>query len=251
MAGLPNAKKPAIFLKKQMPNSQLIAVAALYKHLATNDSQPEIVASADNQMTATLKKLVENLKVQSNLSPKKFVLSIKKSDSDIKNVQWQQDTDSLNIFIDLNSGNLSPQNLNFKTSGADYDVALLPGVQNLSQLGEIAEKNKQFFKETKLFSIGSDLNAGDEYSHSSSNRPNLTTLAEQVFSSIEGQTIKPEVAQLLFAGILAETRNLSTQIKSNEVFLNLKKLADRGAQTTAVKAIVDKISASEANGRGE
>jgi nanoRNase/pAp phosphatase (c-di-AMP/oligoRNAs hydrolase) len=102
-------------------------------------------------------------------------------------------------------------------------------------------QNKQFFKNIKLFSIGTDLNLGEEYEHSSFNRPNLTTLAEQVFTSLEGDKIQKEVAQLLFAGIFAETNNLKSVIKSNEVFLNLKKLADLGARTTEVDKVLSKI----------
>lgn len=245
MANIPNTRKPAIFLKDNAKAPEIIAVAALYKFYTDNGSKPEVVANKTNQAVSKLKNLVEGIVVKDSLPPRKFVISVKKSGADIQNVQWQQDNESLNIYISMLEGALNNGGLRLDVTGADYDLAILPGVKSLEELGAVAQQNKGFFTEVKLFAIGSDLNLNEKYNHSSSNLPNLTTLAEQVLNSLDQGQIKAMVAQLLFAGIYLETQQLTSEVKSSEIFLNLKKLADKGAKTTNVKQLITKVGGSE------
>jgi hypothetical protein len=243
MANIPSAKKPAIFLKDDMSHSHILSVAALYEFLKATNSKATVVAKQGNPSLQKLKALVPNLEVKHELPPKRFVVSIAKPDGDVENVQWQQDKDNLNIYITANAGDLSDSNVKLQAVGADYDLALLPAVKSLTELGDLFEKNKQFFKDTKLFAIGSDLNVDESYQHSSSNKPNLTTMSEQTYEAIESNAVNAKIAQLLFTGIIMETGNLRKDVKSSEIFNVMKKLADKGAKTTEVDRTVSQAQA--------
>lgn len=242
MANIPNSKKPAIFLKDNAKAPEILAVAALYKYYVDNGSKPEVIANKSNAAAAKVKALVEGAVIKDSLPPKKFVISVKKTGADVQNVQWQQDRENLNIYISAVDGLMNGNGLRFNVTGADYDLALLPGVKSLEELGALAQQ-KNFFMDVKLFSIGSDLNLNEKYNHSSSNLPNLTTLSEQVLASMDQSQIKAMTAQILFSGILLETKQLTSEIKSSEIFTNLRKLADKGAKTTSVKQITAKVGA--------
>ncbi len=243
MADLPKNQKPVVFLKKSPNAAEILAVSALVNHLKSQNASPTIVMDKNPQVEATLKKLITEPIIKNVLPPKKYILTFKRNDSSIKNVQWQQSDEALNIFITLEKGQIPEKSPDVKSAGTDYDLAILPNIKSLKDLGNIFEQNQDFFRDIELFSIGTDLNVGDMYRISSSNNPKLTTLSEQVFSVIEKQNINEKVAQQLFSGIMMETKNLTTKLVSTQIYDNLKKLTEKGADNTKIDEIKNLLNA--------
>jgi hypothetical protein len=242
MADLPKTQKPVIFLKKSPSEAEILAVGTLTNHLKSQNASPTIVMDSNPETEKTLKKLINDPKIKNVLPPKKYILTFKRNDSSIKNVQWQQSDEALNIFITLEKGQIPEKNPDMKSAGTDYDLAILPNVKKLEELGNIYEKNADFFKDIDLFSIGSDLNVGDSYQINSTNNPKLTTLSEQVFAAIEKQSVNEKVAQQLFSSIMMETKNLTTKLVSTQIYDNLKKLTEKGADNTKIDEIINIFS---------
>lgn len=249
MADIPFSKKPAIFVKNQPKTEDLLATAVIYLALRNQQKEPTVIFSKNEQVANTLKSLVSGINIKHELPTKKFVISFKKDNANVETIQWQQDPDAIKIFVTLNQGKLNPADLKLDVAGSDYDLAILPNVSELAQLGDISSKNAEFFKDAKLFSIGTDLNLGDQYQISSSNKPNQTTLSEQVFYCLSEGNIKADQAQLLLAGIMHETKNLKADIKNPDLFVVMKKLVEKGASTAKVEETLSKARIQAAGGQ--
>lgn len=242
MADLPNSKKAAILLKTNPSKAELLIAAALYQYFTNLNKQAEVVFTRNESTASVLKSLVPTIVLKDKLPPKKVVLSLKRDGANVDNVQWQQDQDTLNIYVSLSQGAFDLADLKFTSTGADYDLAILPNVSNLTDLGELASENQQFFKDVKIFTIGSEPNLGDNYQYSSSNRPNLTTLGEQVLAVMDSNQMKAEVAQMLWVAIMLETENITKQLKSSEIFSALKKLMEKGAKAEKSAELTNKLT---------
>jgi hypothetical protein len=251
MADIPGAKKPIIFLKQQPKPEEIIATAVIYQVMKNQQKEVVVFAGEQNSGVAKLKELVPGIEIKNQLPPRKFILSFKKDSANVENVQWQQDEQFIKLFVTLSKGKLTANNLRIEVQGGDYDLAILPNVTELGQLGSFATTNADFFKDVKLFTIGSDLNLGDSYQYSSSNRPNTTTLAEQVYYTVGDGQLKPEHTQLLLSSIMLETSNLTKELKSTEIFMVMKKLVEKGAQTTQVTSTTKKVAGDKAGQPGQ
>ncbi len=241
MANLPKAKKAAIMLKTNPKPEEIIAAAAVYIFLKSQNNSPTVITK-NKPLISILKNLISDINIKENLPPKQFIINIKNKETQVNQVQWQQDDQGLSLFLTLSKGTINPNELNLKQKGADYDLVVLPHINELSQLGELGMQNQDFFKDTKLFSIGSELNLGDNYQHTSSNKPNITTLSEQVFYALDTNNIKEQTAQIIFSGIMIETNNLTKPIKSPEIFVTMKKLVEIGAKTDKINNIINKLN---------
>lgn len=245
MATIPGANTYAITLKNNASAADIIATGAIYSALKGQSKKVEVLSSKENPATAKLKTLVPGVEVKTEIPPKQFVLSFKKGKSTVDKVQWQQDDAAVNIYVTLTKGMLNLRDINLKRNGTDYELMVLPGIAELGQLGSIAKDAQATIADLKLFSIGTDLNLGDNFQHTSSKKPELTTLSEQVVEALDAGKLSQEVAQLLYAGIMIETSNLTKPIKSSEIFVTLKKLADKGATPDSVKSVQAKVGGAQ------
>ncbi|MFW5702394.1 MAG: hypothetical protein ACOCXP_00305 [Candidatus Dojkabacteria bacterium] len=233
MSKLPKVSKPALFIdtSKIGEPGYLEIAAATYKYFSATGAKAEFVFERNEQAAKDLKNLAgSSTKLQSEIAEKKFMLKIKKGGAEVGNVQWQQDQNYLNVYISVENGTLSARDLEFQTTGADYDLGVLFTTKELSSLGEIYKKNEDYFKKLTLFSIGSELNVPAEMRTDSSNNPSLSTLAEQALAAMDYDSITEQTAQLLYNGLIRQTKGLTSQIKSGEIFMNLKRLVDKGAK---------------------
>jgi len=241
MSEFSNTKKPAVFLKTDATKEQILAAVILHSYLKSQTKPLEIILPKNETVVGVLKSLAPDLVIKHELTPRKYILSFKKDDASIDNVQWQQDKDQINIYISLEKGTFVGNDYKFTTTGSDYDLAILPRISNLNQLGELASKNEAFFKEVKLITIGSELNPTERYKQVAINRPNISTLSEQIFTAIDQQLMTAETAQFILAGIMLETESLTKEIKNSEIFMTLKKLVDKGAKTDKTAEILAKL----------
>lgn len=238
MAELPTTKNPAIFITATATPSELLAAAALYTHLSSTIPTTSIIAPVSATTLAILKQLLPTANVLTGLPAHKFVITLPKQDSEVEMVQWEQAGDIVKIYITMATGQLQTNQLKVSAAGADYDLAILLKVNSLSELGGLEKDNPDFFKTTKLFAIGSEPDLDPEYKLSISNKPQLTTLAEQLFAVIDSPQLAAQVSQLLLAGIMLETDNLSSDVASAETLAVIKKLVERGAQFSKNAAII-------------
>lgn len=238
MSSFPKVSNPAIFVNTQRSTPGYLQVAAaIYLYLKQSGAKPEFVFDRDQETASELKNLLgEGVNLKSEISEKKFAIKLRKSGAEVDNVQWQQNEKDLNIYISVAQGTLSARDLEFQVSGSNYDLGVILAETELGKLGDVYQSNPDFFTELRLFSVGSELNLDGSYEFTSANKPNLTTLAEQALSAMDYSAIDEKVAQLLYNAIILATNGLSSNIKSGEIFMNLKRLVDRGARPEQASA---------------
>ena len=233
MADLSQSKKVLMLMRDDAKEHGLLCIASMYKFLKSkNLKKLDIISSPKNPSISIMERLLPGVEILTDLPKKKFVLTVNNEGNEVDNVQWQQEENNLNIYISVDKGSINLGDLKFDTIGADYQTILLFGLSSLdASVKKVIDLNPELFLEAELFGVGEDLVLSDDFKHSSSNKPGTSTIAENTFilmAAESGNTPMPEdTVNMLYASILLETENLTSKLKSPDIFSNLRKLYDQ------------------------
>jgi len=248
MAELPNVQAPLLVLPDDASLLQLLVSAALASYFGTETKFS--ILSKNPAHAVQLRKFVENVSVRSDLPSSQYILTLKSPDVQVKSVRWEQQAGKVQIYLDLQAGTLVENQLQLTLPEKTTDLIVLLGNTTVNGLDPDLSENNDLFQNVAIFGIGSELNLGDDYQYTTSNLERLSTLGEQALETLNEQKLTANVAQLLMAAIFLETDYLKTGVKTSEIFLSLKKLADAGAQTADCAEIITSLTSIDNAQRG-
>jgi hypothetical protein len=139
-----------------------------------------------------------------------FILSFSVKENDIRNVRWKKENEHLDIIITPDKGSIDPRDFSFIPAKFSYDLLLVLGTADFSELGQTYEKDSDLFFELPIVNI--DTNNGNEnYGQLNIVNPVSSCLAElsaDLMMKINKDNIKNEVAQCLLTALVEATDNL-------------------------------------------
>ncbi|MBN1325590.1 hypothetical protein JW977_01230 [Candidatus Falkowbacteria bacterium] len=151
--------------------------------------------------------------VKSNLGGlKKFIINLNLSDTKLKDFSYDIRGNNLNIYLTPEGGSLAEKNISFKSGNFKYDLIITLDTDDLESLGELYEKNTEFFFNTPMINIDSNPE-NEQYGQINLVELTKTSTAEIIFNLIEGYDINlmdQEIATCLLTGMISKTKSFRT-----------------------------------------
>lgn len=163
---------------------------------------------------------------------KSFVVDVSTKRSPLAELTYKKEDDKLSIFLKPISGNLSEQDISFRTSNFPYDLVVVLGVGSFEQLGNFYAHHTDLFFETPVVNI--DFRGTNE-NYGQINIVNLsaTSCSEIVLDLInefEVSLLDEIIATQLLAGIISETNSFQHVRTTPQTFIKASQLVSLGAK---------------------
>ncbi|MDD5341671.1 MAG: DHH family phosphoesterase [Patescibacteria group bacterium] len=146
------------------------------------------------------------------LGLKRFIISLDLADSKIKDFSYDTKGSNLNIYLTPESGSLAEKNISFKSGDYRYDLIITVDTDDLESLGDVYEKNTEFFFNTPIINI--DHNPENEqYGQINLVELTKTSSAEIIFNLIkefDANLLDQEIATCLLTGMISKTKSFRT-----------------------------------------
>jgi len=204
-----NSQKILIVFKQNFSGDALSSSLAIFLLLQKLKKQADIVCH-DFVLPKNFAFLPELNQIKPQLSGlKNFVISLDLTQGKIKNFSYDVKDNLLNIYLTPASGSFAEKNISFKPGNYKYDLIIALDTDNLEALGDIYEKNTDFFYSTPIINI--DHNPENEqYGQINLVEITKTSTAEIIFDLLDDYDIKlldQDIANCLLTGMIAKTRS--------------------------------------------
>ena len=203
-----------IMLKKNPLIADTAAALALKKVLENREKTVEI--ASENFHAASKMKFLPGLsEIKDNLSHlRKFVIRVDTSRTKVEELSYDQNGDHLDIFLMPSGGMFRKEDVETREGDFRFDLIICVGTPDLESLGELYEKNSEFFYETPIVNI--DHKPTNEH-FGQVNIVDLTasSSAEIIYAIAKRfatEPFHPDLATLILAGMIAETKSFQKRI---------------------------------------
>jgi len=170
--------------------------------------------------------------------PKNLVISIPRKSADVSQIYYEKNDQALKIHLTLDKGSIKKENVSFYFSEPRPDLIITLGIQDFKvQLLEELD-SFGFLMDSPLLNID---NAKENKNFGRINLIKNCSFSETVIDiikSINGGSIKKEIADCLLAGLIIYTDNFKNSKTTAEIFETAGLLMKRGAD---IKEIVGNI----------
>lgn len=249
MKSLQDSKKVLVVTGGKPSLDKYLSTALIAKSLKSDKSKNVHIATPTKiASTYTNIMSVDDIKVLNSLPPKKFVLDFKEQKGKVKNIQWNQEADNVSFFISMEEGEFNSKNMNFRTTGSDYETIILVGIKSLDELGGIYSNSKEVFKNVNIISVGGKpqsqelkINSEIDEKHSSVSEDTYTFLQKNSIS------MNPTRANALLAGIFSATGNFKKNISDPRTFMVCADLMKSGATNEVASKMVAQAKPPQTN----
>jgi len=204
-----NSQKILVVFKKNYSGDALSSALAIFLLLEKLGKKVDLVCH-DFVLHKNYSFLPATDKIRDDLSClKQFIISMEMKDNKIKDLSYEVKNDKLNIILTPQKGYFDEEKIKFKSGKYKYDLIITLDTDDLESLGDLYEKNNQFFYETPIINI--DHNAENEQ-YGQINLVELTksSAAEIVFDIIDeydSNLLTPEIATCLLTGMISKTKS--------------------------------------------
>ncbi|HRH32661.1 MAG TPA: hypothetical protein PK720_00725 [bacterium] len=143
---------------------------------------------------------------------RKFIVSLNITNAAVDQVEYRLEKQSLDFIVTLKSGLFTPTDISSRSSDFRYNLIFVIGTGDLESLGEIYNKNTEFFFKTPIINI--DHNPANE-NFGQINSVNVkavsvTEILYDLFSSHGEEKITEDIATCLLTGLITETKSFKT-----------------------------------------
>lgn len=210
------------------------AVVALINFL--NAQKKQVTVLSEGVLVGRQNELFEQNKVSTELKvkPLSYVVSIDYGSTGLEKVSYETDekTGKLNFYIFPTKEGFDLEKVEYKQVGANYDLTITLGVDDLKEMGSIYDSNEYLFKKNPLIAITpSNEKLGDV---------NLTidgkkTFCELVYEIIKNNStaINSQTIDIILAGILDAYKILESDV-STDVWSTISSLSKYGGNFSQV-----------------
>ncbi len=209
------------------------ASLALFLTLKKLDKNVEIVATKSRQKTNNLSFLPGYLDIKDKIEHlRRFIVSLNISKTKVSQIKYVVENDQLNFIISPEDGWFETKDISFKAGEFKYDLIISLGADDLESLGEIYDKNIEFFYKTPIINISCRA-ANEEFGQINFIDLGSAAISESVYKLIkskDGLLLDENIATALLAGIILKTKNFKTGNLTPETLLVTSELISLGAR---------------------
>jgi len=204
-----NSQKILLTFKKNFSGDALASALAIFLLLQKMNKQADLVCQ-DFIIPQNYAFLPHLDKVKSDLnSLKRFIISLDLAENKVKDFSYDIKNNKLNIYLTPEKVILENKNISFKSGDYKYDLIITFDTDDLESLGDVYEKNTDFFYNTPLINIDNNPE-NEQYGQINLVELAKTSSAEIIFDLIEQYDLNlldTEIATCLLTGMIAKTRS--------------------------------------------
>lgn len=170
--------------------------------------------------------------IQSNLNNlRRFIVSVDISQAKVNQIKYLVDNNVLNFIISPSEGWFKPEDVSARAGEFKYDLIIVLGASDLESLGDLYDKNIEFFYKTPIINIDHRA-ANEEFGQINWLDLNAVAISEILFYLLKDYKpdfISEDVATCLLAGIIQKTKNFKTPNLTPRTLLITSQLISLGA----------------------
>jgi nanoRNase/pAp phosphatase (c-di-AMP/oligoRNAs hydrolase) len=165
-------------------------------------------------------------------SLKKFIISLDLAKASVEELSYEIQDKHLNIFITPKEGNFTAADV--KTSDSDYafDLVITLDAKDLESLGQLYEKNAEFFYNTPIVNIDHTA-ANDHFGQVNLVNVTATSTSEVIFEMFEKwphELLDEYIATNLLTGMISKTKSFQAGSVTPRSLAIASHLIDQGAR---------------------
>ncbi len=209
------------------------ASLALFLILKKLGKPVEIVATNSGQNTNNLSFLPGYLEIKDKIEHlRRFIVSLDISQTKVSQIKYVVENNQLNFIISPEDGWFETKDISFKAGEFKYDLIISLGADDLESLGEIYDKNIEFFYKTPIINISCRA-ANEEFGQINLIDLGSVAISESIYKLIKSRDnllLDENIATILLAGIILKTKNFKTGNLTPEALLATSELIRLGAR---------------------
>lgn len=209
------------------------ASLALFLTLKKLGKNVEIVAANSRQKSNNLSFLPGYLEIKDKIEHlRRFIVSLDISKTKVSQIKYVVENDQLNFIISPEDGWFETKDISFKAGEFKYDLIISLGADDLESLGEIYDKNIEFFYKTPIINLSCRA-ANEEFGQINFIDLGSVAVSEAVYKLIKLRDrilLDENIATTLLAGIILKTKNFKTGNLTPETLLATSDLIGLGAR---------------------
>lgn len=235
------AKNILIVFSAKQGGDALASALALFLFLKKQNREVSIVAGDKKDAGDSFSFLPGYAEIQNNLNNlRRFIVSVDISQAKVNQIKYLVEKNTLNFIISPSEGWFKSEDVSSRAGEFKFDLIIAVGLSDLESLGELHDKNVEFFYKTSIINI--DNQAGnEEYGQINFIDLNAVSISEIIFYLLKNsgpETINEDVATCLLAGIIQKTKNFKTSNLTPRTLLTTSQLISEGANR---EQIVDNL----------
>lgn len=209
------------------------ASLGLYLFLKKSDKNVTLAASNNKEKRKSFTFLPGSANIKNNLSHlRRFIVSLDISKTKVSQIKYVVEKNQLNFIVSPEDGWFESSDVSSRAGSFYYDLIICVGANDLESLGEIYDKNIEFFYKTPIINFSCKA-ANEEFGQINCVDINNSSVSELIFNflKLKNKTIIDEnIATNLLAGIILQTKNFKTGNLSPETLINTSNLIKLGGR---------------------
>lgn len=219
------SKEILIAFKKDYNGDNLGGAIALFLFLQKIGKRADIVC--DNfHIPAGYAFLPEIKNIKSEMNNlRKFIISLDISRTKVDEISYDVKENELDFIVSPKNGFFEESDISSRSSGFKYDLIFVIGAQDLEELGNIYDRDTDFFYKTPIVNLdylASNENFG-QINYIDLIATSVCDILFNIFIDYNQDLIDDDIATALLSGIISSTKNF----KSNKVTPTTLNIASR------------------------
>ncbi|MDP3991155.1 MAG: hypothetical protein Q8P63_02580 [Candidatus Nealsonbacteria bacterium] len=219
------AQNILILPSQESPGDNLVSALALLSTLR----------KLGKNVNVSIDKIPEKFQFLSNQEPeqtKEFIISLNSAGKEISKMRYEKNTDELKIYLAIDKGTLSANDISFAPLYQDPDILITIGIKSLKELKESLKNNSSILDKTLVLNIdNSSLNESfGEINLVDTNSCSAEILTDLIrFMETESDILLDEnIATYLLTGIVCSSQNFRNPGTHPRIFDTSAYLIERG-----------------------
>ena len=231
-----------IIFSNRQGEDALSSALALFLFLKKSNLKVDIVGEKTKK-TNSFSFLPEYSAISNNLfNLRRFIVSVDISQAKVSQIKYSVDNNKLNFIISPLDGWFKPEDVSSRADQFKYDLIITVGISELESLGEIYDKNIEFFYKTTIINIDNQAN-NESFGQINFIDLNAASRAEIIFYLLKnkGEELIDEDSSLSFkryyskkkiskanliSDFLASSELISLKARREEIIANLYRSRD-------------------------
>jgi nanoRNase/pAp phosphatase (c-di-AMP/oligoRNAs hydrolase) len=163
---------------------------------------------------------------------RKFIVSLNISKTKVSQIKYVVEKDQLNFIVSPEKGWFEPKDVSARAGDFRYNLIISIGANDLESLGEIYDKNIEFFYKTPLINLSCQA-ANEEFGQINLIDISCSTVSELIFNLLKEKDetlIDENIATNLLAGIILQTKNFKSGKLTPETLITTSQLIKLGGR---------------------
>jgi len=227
-----------IIFSNRQGEDALSSALALFLFLKKSNLKVDIVGEKTKK-TNSFSFLPEYSAISNNLfNLRRFIVSVDISQAKVSQIKYSVDNNKLNFIISPLDGWFKPEDVSSRADQFKYDLIITVGISELESLGEIYDKNIEFFYKTTIINIDNQAN-NESFGQINFIDLNAASRAEIIFYLLKNkgeELIDEDIATCLLSGIIQKTKNFKSSNLTPRTFLASSELISLKARREEIIA---------------